>query len=156
MTGGWTEWQTTQIQYSPHFSKQGYNNIQFEIVVQEEMQLKDVSKPELRWPLCSEKQNHCAVFNRALWEQFSGIILNLDFVYWHFYLELWQPLCLVEQNHLCNLVECIMRHNSMKKFESVPAAKKMLFKTISYLEVWLPLCSAEQNHLHNFGKGYSN
>ena len=44
----------------------------------------------------------------------------------------------------------------MKKNESVPAAKKMLFKTISYLEVWLPLCSAEQNHLHNFGKGYSN
>ena len=30
------------------------------------------------------------------------------------YLELWQPLCLVEWNHFCNLVEAIMMNNSVK------------------------------------------
>ena len=32
------------------------------------------------------------------------------------YLELWQPLCSVEQSHLCILVESIMRIYSVKLF----------------------------------------
>ena len=32
------------------------------------------------------------------------------------YYELWQPFCLAEWNHLSNLVEGIMRNNSVKLF----------------------------------------
>ena len=42
------------------------------------------------------------------------------------YLELWQPLCSVEWNHLCNL--CIMRNNSVKFFEFGPVVQEEMFK----------------------------
>ena len=59
-----------------------------------------------------------------------------------FYLVLWQPLCSVEWNHLCN-------------FEFGPVVQEeMLFNNISYLELWAPLCSAEQNQLCNSGRRY--
>ena len=32
------------------------------------------------------------------------------------YIELWWHLCSAEWNHLCNLVECITRNNSVKLF----------------------------------------
>ena len=32
------------------------------------------------------------------------------------YLELWQPVCLSDRNHLCSLVEGIMRNNYVKLF----------------------------------------
>ena len=32
------------------------------------------------------------------------------------YLELWQLLCLMKGNHFCNLVEYIIRNNSVKSF----------------------------------------
>ena len=52
-------------------------------------------------------------------EQFCVIALSLD--QWFrrrcrlkaFYLEPWRPLCSVEQNHLCNVLECAMRNNSV-------------------------------------------
>ena len=72
------------------------------------------------------------------------------------YLELWQPLCLVERNHLCNFGR---RHHEKqfceKKIEFGPVVQKeMLFKDISYLELWQPFCSVERNHLCNSGKGH--
>ena len=54
-----------------------WNNIEFGIVAQEDMQFKDISYPELRWPLCSEEQNHLCSFNKGL-EQFCEIIMSLD------------------------------------------------------------------------------
>ena len=36
------------------------------------------------------------------------------------YIELWQPFCLSEWNHLCNFVEGLMRNNSVKLFEFGP------------------------------------
>ena len=33
------------------------------------------------------------------------------------YLELWQPFCLAELNHLCNFHKDIMRNNSVKLYE---------------------------------------
>ena len=68
------------------------------------------------------------------------------------YLELWQPSCSVERNHLCNLVEGIMGNIHVKLFFKFgPMVQEMSFKDISYLELWQPLCSVEWNHLFNFG-----
>ena len=69
------------------------------------------------------------------------------------YLELWQPLCWVEQNHLCNfgrLYEepfCEIILNLDQWFRRCPL-------DISYLKLWQPFCSAQLNHLCNFGRGY--
>ena len=39
------------------------NNIEFGIVVQEEMQFKDISYLELRWPICSAEQHRfCSIY----------------------------------------------------------------------------------------------
>ena len=44
---------------------------------------------------------------------------------------LWLPLCSLERNHLCNLVECIMRNKSVKLFKFGPVVlEEMLFKDI--------------------------
>ena len=44
-------------------------------------------------------------------------------------LELWQPFSSVEHNHLCNLVEGIMRNNSVNYFEfGSVVQEKMSFK----------------------------
>ena len=58
------------------------------------------------------------------------------------YLELWQPLCSVDQNHLCNFGSryheeqfCEIILNLDQRFrEEIP------FKGISYLEIWQLFC----------------
>ena len=67
------------------------------------------------------------------------------------YLELWRPLCLAEQNHLCNFVR---GHHEEQICEIILNLDKLSFKDISYLKLWWPLCYAEQNHLCNFRRGH--
>ena len=74
------------------------------------------------------------------------------------YHELWQPLCSVEWNHLCNFAR---RHHEEQFCEIIlnlenfgPVVQQMSFKDISYLEFWQPFCSEEWNHLCNVGKGH--
>ena len=71
------------------------------------------------------------------------------------YLELWQPLCSVERNHMCNFG----RRHHKEQFCEIPlnlhpVVQEMSLKDISYLELWWPFCTAEWNHLCNFGRGY--
>ena len=57
------------------------------------------------------------------------------------YLELWQPLCSVDWNHLFN----IGRRHHENYFEFGPVVQvEMLFKGISFLELLQPFCSEEQ------------
>ena len=65
------------------------------------------------------------------------------------YLELWQPLCSVDQNHMCNFGRTILWYH----FEFRPVDQE-IFKEITYLMLWWPLCLAEWNHLCNFGRMY--
>ena len=72
------------------------------------------------------------------------------------YLELWQPLCSMEHNHLCSFGR---RHYEEQFCEIIlnfgpVVQEEMPFKGISYSELWQPFCSAEHNHLCNFGTGY--
>ena len=47
-----------------------------------------------------------------------------------FYLKLWQPFCLAERNHLCNLVEGIQRNKSFNLFEfGTVVQEEMSFKS---------------------------
>ena len=71
-------------------------------------------------------------------------------------LELWQSLCSVDMNHMCNLKRrhyekqfCIIILNLHQWFR-----RKCRFKGSSYLELWKPFCSAECNHLCNFERRY--
>ena len=69
------------------------------------------------------------------------------------YLELWQPLCSVDWNHLCNTGR---RHEEQPCdfFELGPVAQEeMSYKGISYLERF---GLAEHNHLCNFRRGYQD
>ena len=51
-----------------------------------------------------------------------------------YYLELWQPSCSAEWNHLCNLG--IMRNNCVKLFKIwASGSGGNAFKKISYLEL---------------------
>ena len=51
----------------------------FLIWAKEEMPFKDISYPELWWPLCSVDHNHLCNFGRGYHEEhFCKIILNLD------------------------------------------------------------------------------
>ena len=59
------------------------------------------------------------------------------------YLELWQPLCSVDWNLVCNIGR---RHHEEQPCEISVVQEEMLFKGISYLELWQPFCSAEHNH----------
>ena len=54
------------------------------------------------------------------------------------YLELWQPLCSMEQNHLFNFGKVLQQ--------------EMPFNAISYLELWWPLYSADRKDLCSFGR----
>ena len=70
------------------------------------------------------------------------------------YLELWQPLCSVELNHLCNFGR---RHHEKQFCEIVLNLDqwfKRCSKDISYLELWWPFCSVKRNHLCNFSRGH--
>ena len=53
------------------------------------------------------------------------------------YKELWQPLCSVEQNHLCNFGR---RHHEVQ-FCEIILNLEMLFKDSSYLEPLRPFLS---------------
>ena len=67
------------------------------------------------------------------------------------YLELWQPLCSVERNHLCNFSTGYQEEHFLELFEFGPVfQEEMGFEDISYLELWQPLSSAGWNHLCNF------
>ena len=59
------------------------------------------------------------------------------------HLELRQPHCSADQNHLCDYSE----------FGPV-VQEEMPSKDVFYLDIWQPFCSAECNHLCNFGRGY--
>ena len=72
------------------------------------------------------------------------------------YLELWQPICSVEQSNLCNFIRgyeeeqfCIISLDLDKWLRT-----RFLFKYVSYLELWQLFCLVERNHLCNFGRGY--
>ena len=56
------------------------------------------------------------------------------------YLELWQPFCSMEWNHLCNYSRGYYEEQFCeKKFKFRPVVKEeMPFKDISYLELWQP------------------
>ena len=71
------------------------------------------------------------------------------------YLELCQPLCSMDWNHLCNFGR---KHHEEQSCEIILNLdqwfrRKMLFKVISYLELWQPF-SAGRNHLCNFSRRY--
>ena len=73
------------------------------------------------------------------------------------YLELWQPLCSGDQNHLCNYarryheeVFCEIILNLDQRFRRKCRFKVFFF----YMELWQPFCSEECNHLCYFGRGY--
>ena len=66
--------------------------------------------------------------------------------------DLWQPLCLVERNLLCNFGR---RHHEEQFCEMILKLDQWFrmrcrFKDISYLELWWPFCY----HLFNFGRGH--
>ena len=50
------------------------------------------------------------------------------------YLELWQPFCLAEQNHLCNFGRT--HHGEHFCEITLNLDQEMLLKNISYLELW--------------------
>ena len=71
------------------------------------------------------------------------------------YLELRQPLCSVEWNHLCSFGRGYYEEQFCEIILNLDQwFRRCLFKDISYLELWLHFCSVEWNHLCNFGTGY--
>ena len=66
------------------------------------------------------------------------------------YLELWQPFCSVEQNHLCNLG----RQYYEEQFCEIILNFGQWFKNISYLKLWQPSCWVDWNNLCNFERGH--
>ena len=72
------------------------------------------------------------------------------------YLELWQPLCSVELNNLCNFGR--VHHEEqfcLIYFEyGSLVQEEMSFKDISYLELLRLLCLVERNNLCSFRRGY--
>ena len=66
------------------------------------------------------------------------------------YLELWQPFCSAEWNHLCNFD----RRYYEEQFCEIILNLDQWFINISYLELWRPFFSAERNHLCDFGRGH--
>ena len=93
-------------------------------------------------PLCNFERGHqgehsCEViWNLDQWfRRRCNIMLFKD----NSYLELWQPLCSVDRNHLCNFG---------RRYE------EQFCEIIYYLELWRPSCSVEQNHLCNFERGH--
>ena len=67
------------------------------------------------------------------------------------YLELWQPFCTAEQNHLCNFSRGYFEEQLGNYFE---LGGGVIFFKISYLELWWPACSVERDHLDNFSGGH--
>ena len=71
-------------------------------------------------------------------------------------LELLQPICSAEQNHLSNYG----RGHHEEQFCKIILNLDLWFKTrcrlkgISDLELWQPFCSAERHHLCYFGRGH--
>ena len=68
------------------------------------------------------------------------------------YLELWQPFCSGEWDHLCNFRIWYQEEQFCEIILNLD--QLVSFKDISYLELWWPFCSAERNNLCNFGRGY--
>ena len=119
--------------------------------------------------IAAEGINLCN-FGRGFYEeQFCEIILNLD--QWFripeemsfkdiSYLELWQPFCSAEQNHLAILVEGINRGYQEEHFYEIILNlnlkwfRRICLFNIFYLELCWPYCSAKGNHLCNFGRGH--
>ena len=70
------------------------------------------------------------------------------------YLELWQLLCWVEWNHLCNFGRGYYEEQFCEIIWIWLVFQEMPFNDISYLELWWTFCWAERNYLYNFGWGY--
>ena len=72
------------------------------------------------------------------------------------YLELWQPLCSVDWNHLYNFGRRHHEEQFVKLFRIwTNGSGEKPFKGISYLELWQPFCSAECYHLCKCRRGYN-
>ena len=68
------------------------------------------------------------------------------------YLELWQPLCSVERNHLCNFGR---RHHEEQLCKTILNLDQWFRRCcLKIFLMWLPFCSAERNNLCTFGRGY--
>ena len=60
------------------------------------------------------------------------------------YLELWQPFCSAERNHLCILGKRCYEEQLCEIILNLDQVKEeMLFKDISYLGLWQPFCIVE-------------
>ena len=66
------------------------------------------------------------------------------------YLELWQPFCSVEQNHLCNFGR---RHHEEQFCEIILNSDQWSRCCLKVFLIWSS-CSVEWNHLCNFNSGY--
>ena len=70
------------------------------------------------------------------------------------FLELWQPFCSAEQNHLCNFGRRSYEEQICEIILNLDQWLSRWHLKVSYLELWRPSCSVEQNHLYNFERGY--
>ena len=69
------------------------------------------------------------------------------------YLQLWEPLCLVEQNNLCNFGGGHYGEHFCKIILNMEQwFRRCHLKGISYLQLWQSFRLAEQDHLCNFSR----
>ena len=67
------------------------------------------------------------------------------------YLDLWQPFCSAEQNHLCNFGRGYLEEQFCEIILNFDQWYRGRFHVkILYLELWQPSCLVEQNHLCHF------
>ena len=70
------------------------------------------------------------------------------------YLELWQPFCSAEHNHLCNFGRGYQEEQFSANILNLGQWFRRCRLNISYLELWGPSCSVERNYLCNFKIGH--
>ena len=66
------------------------------------------------------------------------------------YLELWQPFCQAEQNHLCNFGRRCYEEQCCEIILNLCQWFRRCRLKHSYLELWQPSCLWERNHLCHF------
>ena len=141
-----------------------WNYIEFRPVVHEDMLYKDISYLELWWPFCWRSKTIYAILVKGIMRNNSVKLFRIctsgsggDVVWRHFLSRvLWKPLCLTEQDHLCNFGR---RHNEEQFCQIILNLIKWFRRRcrlkIFYLELlWQPFCLAEWNHLCNFSRGH--
>ena len=84
------------------------------------MSFKDISYLELGWPLFGGVEPFCAILVEGLMRSNSVKLFQIrtsssrgDVVKWHLLSRALAVFCSAERNHMCNLVEDIMRNNSV-------------------------------------------